>query len=280
MKKRAAVGLAGLAAAAVVGGTWAYWNQDLSVANNFQSGKFDSDIVEEFTPEEGWLPGETVEKLVSVKNSGNVDMAVEATISQVWKGEEGEAPTLRFDGENGVETAAQIQWGTNIAAYKGSPKTDEMAPVLGIDTMVDSFAEAPDDTWVLVDVKEMQDGSESLYFIYNGIVGEDGETAPLLKSVTMNSEIQSGVTSKAYTVAENGSMNVTKLHSNFNYEAAEYTMTINAKTVQATYDAVQEAFGAALELGDSGEKYLIEDFIGANGLDKPEALENHASDAE
>ena len=34
MKKKAALGLAGLAAVAAIGGTWAYWNQNLSVDND------------------------------------------------------------------------------------------------------------------------------------------------------------------------------------------------------------------------------------------------------
>lgn len=279
MKKKAVMGLAGIAAVAVVGGTWAYWNQDLSVANSFQSGNFDSDIVEEFTPKEGWVPGETVEKVVSVKNSGNVDMAIETTISQIWTSEEGEAPTVKFKGEDGLEYAAQIQWGTNVAAY-AAPGVHETAQLLGIETEVESFEAAPENTWILVDSNEMQDGSESLYFIYNGIVGENGETAPLLTSVTMNPEIQSGVISKAYTVAEDGSLITTELKSNFNYEAADYMMTVHAKTVQATYDAVKEVFSAALEMDESSEDYIITDFASANGLDKPQALESSTADAE
>lgn len=280
MKKKAVMGLVGIAAAAAVGGTWAYWNQELSVANNFQSGKFDSDIVEEFTPEEGWLPGETVKKVVSVKNSGNVDMAVEATISQVWKAAEGEEePTVKFKGEDGLEYAAQIQWGTNVAVYR-NPEISEAARLLGIEKEVSSFTEAADN-WILVDIEEMQDGSESLYFIYNGIVGEDGETNPLLTSVTMNPAIESGITHKQYTSDGEGGLDLTTTFTSpFNYEDANYTMSINAKTVQANYDAVKEVFSSVLEMADSDEEYLIGDFIGSNGLDRPEALENGASDAE
>ena len=37
--KKAFMGLAALAAVAVIGGTWAYWNQDLSAVNEFETGK-------------------------------------------------------------------------------------------------------------------------------------------------------------------------------------------------------------------------------------------------
>lgn len=36
--KKAFMGLAALAAVAVIGGTWAYWNQDLSAVNEFETG--------------------------------------------------------------------------------------------------------------------------------------------------------------------------------------------------------------------------------------------------
>lgn len=115
MKKKAALGLAGLAAVAAIGGTWAYWNQNLSVDNEFKAGNFDSDIVEEFKPEEDWLPGETVEKVVSVKNSGNVDMAVMTKITQKWDGEK-----LTLQAADGTEYAAEVQWGENVAAFGSS----------------------------------------------------------------------------------------------------------------------------------------------------------------
>lgn len=50
-------------------------------------------------------------------------------------------------------------------------------------------------------------------------------------------------------------------------------MTINAKTVQATFDAVKDVFGAALEMSESDEEVVINDFLNANELDKPTALE-------
>lgn len=268
MKKRAALGLAGLAAVAAIGGTWAYWNQNLSVNNEFKAGNFDSDIVEEFKPEEDWLPGETVEKVVSVKNSGNVDMAVMTKITQKWDGER-----MVFEDAKGKEVyAAQVQWGENVAAF-AAPGVADIAAPMGIEKTVDSFADAAD-TWVLADIKEQEDGSMDLYFIYSGIVEEAGETPALLTSVTMNPLIESDATDKVYEADENGKLKVVKATSSgFHYEDAQYTMTINAKTVQATFDAVKDVFGTALEMDDIEEEVVINDFLGANNIDKPTALE-------
>ena len=219
MKKRAALGLAGLAAVAAIGGTWAYWNQNLSVANDFKAGNFDSDIVEEFKPEGDWLPGEKVDKVVKVTNSGNVDMAVMATITQKWT-EEG----VVFETPEGDEYAAQIQWGDNVAMFAVPGLVDE-ATALKIENTVRSFADSPD-TWVLTGINDMQDGSQQLCFVYSGIVKENGSTNNLVESVTMNPLIQSSVTDKMYTVGEDGTLSQSKeTKSEFKYEADPVSYT-------------------------------------------------------
>lgn len=267
MKKRAALGLAGLAAVAAIGGTWAYWNQNLSVDNNFQAGNFDSDIYEEFTPEENWLPGEKVDKLVKVTNSGNVDMAVMATITQKWT-EEG----VVFETPEGDEYAAQIQWGDNVAMFAVPGLVDEAA-ALKIEKTVRSFADSPN-TWVLTGINDMQDGSQQLCFVYSGIVKENGSTNNLVESVTMNPLIQSSVTDKVYTVGEDGTLSQPKeTKSEFKYEADQYTMTINAKTVQATSDAVKDVFGAALMMEEEEEQIVINDFLDATELNSEKPVQ-------
>lgn len=268
MKKRAALGLAGLAAVAAIGGTWAYWNQNLSVDNNFQAGNFDSDIVEQFEPEEDWLPGETVEKVVSVKNSGNVDMAVMAKITQKWDGER-----MVFEDAEGKEVyAAQVRWGDNVAVYEISTAWPEHEK-LGITKSISSFSEA-DDTWFLTGVQKQDDGSMDLYFVYSDIVEEGEETPALLTSVTMNPLIESGVTSKVYEANENGELELKSTESSkFDYEEAQYTMTINAKTVQATFDAVKEVFGSELKISENDKEWIMNDFLSSNSIDKPTALE-------
>lgn len=267
MKKRAAMGLAGLAAAAVVGGTWAYWSQDLKVDNEFQTGKFDSDIVEKFTPEEGWLPGEKVDKVVSVKNSGDVDMATMVVIDNGWIDTTGgNTPGLTFDKGNGLEYAAEIQWGDDVVALRNSYVDGELADKLGFtnEKTVSSLEEAKE-KWVLVDINGNENESEKLYFIYNGVIGtEEGEnqTPELITSVTMNPDIENGIIGKTYKI-ENGEAVVSEVvDSMFNYDNAQYTMTINAKTVQMTADAVKEAFEAALEMDLIGdEEALIDAFL-------------------
>ena len=48
MKKKHIAALAGIAAVFAVGGSLAYFNQDLEAVNVLKSGDFDTEIVEEF----------------------------------------------------------------------------------------------------------------------------------------------------------------------------------------------------------------------------------------
>lgn len=267
MKKRAALGLAGLAAVAAIGGTWAYWNQNLSVENEFKAGNFDSDIVEQFRPEGDWLPGETVEKVVSVKNSGNVDMAVMAKITQKWDGER-----MVFEDAEGKEVyAAQVQWG-DVAVFE-SFNTIDVGLSMGIEKTVSSFADV-DNMWVLTDVQKLDESSMDLYFVYSDLVSQDAFTSHLVESVTMNPLIESDVTSKVYEADENGELKLVDAESSgFHYEDDQYTMTINAKTVQATSDAVKEVFGSALLMEGNAEEIVINDFLDATELNSEKPVQ-------
>ena len=147
------------------------------------------------------------------------------------------------------------------------------AAALKIEKTVKSFADSPD-TWVLTGINDMQDGSQQLCFVYSGIVKENGSTNNLVESVTMNPLIQSSVTDKVYTVGEDGTLSQPKeTKSEFEYEADQYTMTINAKTVQATSDAVKDVFGAALMMEEEKEQIVINDFLDATELNSEKPVQ-------
>mgnify|MGYP001240316470 FL=1 len=275
MKKKAALGLAGIAAVAVIGGTWAYWSQDLTATNEFETGKFDSDIVEQFTPPAvgEWLPGVTTEKDVKVTNSGDVDMALVAEITQEWN-REGESLSIRFPLENPegsgitrgeMATAAVINWGKDTAMHDitAMDSVADKAKNMGITATVSSLEDSEaKDKWVLVDVS---DDYSKLTFVYNGIVPAGEETPELLNSVTLNSKIGSDVTEKNYSYDENGELQVeTNGWMEVNYEDAQYTMDIHVNTVQATGDAIREIFSQY-------EGVDVNEFLSANADDIADA---------
>lgn len=86
-KKIAAAG--GLAAIAVIGGTWAYFNQTTAISNPLGTGTYTTSMVERFTPESDWQPGVKVDKLVQAENTGDYPVLVRVKMDETWtrKGE-------------------------------------------------------------------------------------------------------------------------------------------------------------------------------------------------
>ena len=72
------IAVAAMLAVAGIGGTFAYFNQTLTAANIFDTGKYDTELVEEFKPSEGenWGPGTSVNKDVTPlrKRSGRLPL--------------------------------------------------------------------------------------------------------------------------------------------------------------------------------------------------------------
>ena len=284
-KKRMA-GLAALAAVATIGGTWAYWSQDLTAVNEFETGRYDSDIIEEFTPPAPgeWVPGVEVEKKVVVSNSGNVKLAVAAQIDQVWirtedvKDMEGNVTgpeaggyfDLMFEDEEGnVQYASIINFGEDVVALasRTSDFAMDAAKDLKIENVVNGLSEEEAlDKWVLVDALNDDTnagrGYSGLKFIYNGIIGEGEATPELLTGATLNEKINTTVTSKTTTVSydeETGgkkTTTVTETNAKYGYDSARYTMTIHAATAQATKAAIE----SVLE-GKGYSKVLATEFL-------------------
>lgn len=81
-KKLMAAG--GLAAIAVIGGTWAYFNQTTAISNPLSTGTYTTSMVEKFTPSTDWEPGVKVDKLVQAENTGDYPVLVRVKMDEIW----------------------------------------------------------------------------------------------------------------------------------------------------------------------------------------------------
>ena len=83
--KKPLVALIVLLLIGVVGVTFAYFTTTETVPNVFQiGGSYSSKIEETFVPETDWLPGEEVEKIVNVMNTGEIPMVVRVKYTEGW----------------------------------------------------------------------------------------------------------------------------------------------------------------------------------------------------
>ena len=86
MKKMKLYGLAGVAALAAVGGTFAYYNASQTFVNPFDTENYSTGATEQFNPGDGhdWKPGAFVDKKVLATNTGDGNVWVRVKLDEVW----------------------------------------------------------------------------------------------------------------------------------------------------------------------------------------------------
>lgn len=251
-KKRKIYWLIGLAVLCCIGGTFAYWTQELTFNNEFKTTRYDTTIEENFVSPDDWKPGQEVNKDVWIANKGTVPVFAKVVLHQEWVRQEdvrdqdgtlilpaaGEAFPLSFDTGDGSAYAAQISWGEAVVLLSSGKKN---SIDLGLDT-VDQIRDAQG-KWLLVSDEPDENGDYLLYYI--GTIAKEGTSPLLVDSVTMNPLIQPAVVQKNtyYDTSADKWITVPVKNSTYDYECAKYTMLVTATTVQATSDAVSEVFG-------------------------------------
>ena len=247
-----------LVVVAIVGGTFAYWNQTHTVENPFNTGKkYTSTVVEDFNPEEGvdWQPGVDVNKTVRVVNSGNQDLIIRVKLDEKWV-RDGETDPYK-------ELKAEVD-GDKIYTANQAEATDGLVEL--------------DDSVVLKHLSSSAkwiDGGDGWYY-YTVNLKEGETTDNWLESVELHDELDLGaIETKKYitaattidadteweeytdempkkdsngdTVLHNKTETVYKKDSDdkdlIGYVDSNYTLTVTTQTVQATKEAVLASFG-------------------------------------
>ena len=101
MKKKPLIALVLVALVGIIGGTIAYFSQNLTVENIFKTKPYGATLTEEFESPENWLPGTTTKKEAYVENTGEVEVAVRAKVSaQSWTSAKGGNLPLQQNGKD------------------------------------------------------------------------------------------------------------------------------------------------------------------------------------
>ena len=240
------IALVGVLVFSLTMGTWAYFSMNMSVDNEFKTGKYGTKITEDFTPPDNWVPGVEIGKEVKVTNTGEVPVVVRASLAEIW------ASLVPGDGRTFPRTVTYMKESVSVteeAALKAFG--DQVIEKDDYDNIQDALAAATG-KWLHVGNKN---NSTDGWYYYIGIVEAEAETPLLLKSVTMNPILGNTVTDIVEEVFldETGEKKVTTeiTKSEFGYDDAQYKLTIFAETVQATADAITETFGS-----DAAAAYL------------------------
>ena len=267
MRKKHIAALAGIAAVFAVGGSLAYFNQDLEAVNVLKAGNFDTELVEEFRPEDGkdWKPGTTVNKDFAVKNSGDVPMVVRVSFQETWEKDDGAYVTIdtteKEEGHGEADNKFESVW--------------QEEPTDGLTDKDDSVVEKTlnlGKEWVYSDgyyyyTKTLPAGATTEYLLDDVTLSKDADLGKItvVKKYSTNpdktvpeedwipfptdesgnpiseAELSRQLKEEGKTLYHMRSDIVTDENLT-GYSDAAYNLTIKAHTVQATENAVKSVF--------------------------------------
>ncbi len=257
MKNKKILGIFGLAATALVGATFAFFNQTESIDNIFRTSKYEVNVTEDFIPKKDWKPGEEVDKDLFVKNEGDRAVVVRVKFEDIWT-RDGEKDAFHVAAGMDATTVFQIDPYDGKTADPQNPEKKDKSVV------IKKFAAGVKENW-----SEVQpDG----WFYYKTTLGAGEETGKFLDAVELSPDTDFGklmtqfyyttaatlseaqwepygeaqpaslaqiaplegwTYTRAETQAEDGALG---------YSNADYVLRITIQTVQATEDAVANVF--------------------------------------
>lgn len=239
-KKKHTAAIAGLAALAVIGATFAWFSESVDLKNEFRTGDYKTEITEKFEPPSNWRPGMETDKSVFVENKGDIPVVVRVKFSDAWFKPENEQNAdmnlyhyTDINGDRRTEEAAlkNFNW-ENCTRDTGDASKGEKWYVHYETVQINEGGEA----------RTVSIPSEAYYLT---TLSKGMKTVEALRSVTMNPNI---IVDKESTVTEvkneSGAVIGTKVvtESVSPYADAKYELTITAETVQADKEAVLSAW--------------------------------------
>lgn len=245
------LGIAGLAAVTVVGGTFAYFNQTSTVENPFDTAKYGSVVTEDFKPEDGnnWKPGVEVNKDLVVTNTGDQAVVVRVKFEDIWTDAETAGKVKNVNAKDSLT----VEQG-NIT----DGKVDADKSVVHKNFANSEDWKLADDGWYYY-TKKVEAGKSTDKFLDSVQLDKDADMGAYeIKQYYSEEDIQPSLTdlteANGWNVWNVGSvMPETAKHTavfkelvsdSKGYADANYVLKITTQTVQATDKAVAAVFAA------------------------------------
>lgn len=277
-KKLTAIG--GLAALAVVGGTWAFFTQDTTIHNKLTTeGEYGLNTTEKFNPGSEWAPGIEVEKKITVKNTGKGAVLVRVKMDENWAYKGTETFFGKWNSKQDAFTEIKLE-----EPADGKPANDPSSVVhKNLDNnFIQTTPLAKQNKWYLADdgywyFCNKLEGGEATANLLNSIKLDDNTDMGLMKNTyyykvvnkgdeepdfdantwkKMNAKTEEEAQTELAKIAEseeNQGKDIymtleTKTDENAKgYSDAGYTLNITTEAVQATVDAVKAEWATAPE---------------------------------
>jgi alternate signal-mediated exported protein len=254
--------LAGTTALALIAGSWAFYTSTNSVDNKLQTKQYGDTLVEEFTPDTDWQPGETADKKVGVKNTGDYNLVVRVKLAETWtRGGTAIAGINPTDaaGMDNITTVSQVSATDGLTAgdktvvektmassgwTKGTDGywyyNTQLAPGTSTSNLLTAIKLTETaDMGSYTTVKYYHEGTSAPSF-EPGAAGDTGVAAAGWQIYTGAVPSPAVSTNKIFT------RSVSKLDTDAaGYSGADYDLTITSETCQATAAAVAASWTTA-----------------------------------
>ena len=178
IKKRSLSVIAGILSLVLIGGAWAYYSSSGTLDNKLSTKMPGGEqLVEEFTPDNDWNPGEEVKKVASVENSGTMPLVVRVKLAEEWIVVGGAKVTNNsLAGGVAADQVSFVAGTGQLVATDGFTVGDGSVVTKTLGTS---------SKWVYCD----DDG----YWYYSDILEEGDATDNFLESITLNAATDMGV---------------------------------------------------------------------------------------
>ena len=246
ISKRTKIALSALLSLTLLAATWAYFNQELNIENDFFTKNHGVETIEKFTPEQELLPGETIDKKVGVENTGDYGLVVRIRFDEVWKRGGNELIAISSEDAgafNDAINSAVVDSGTGKITSTQDDKTDGL--VAGDESVI--YKKLPgieDGTWTKGD-----DG----YYYYTTILTKKAKTSSLLESITFAADADLGVYSDAtvakYSVADPD--DIAPLETAYNTALTNYEADPDNAALETALDTAKATLDSAYGWSES-----------------------------
>lgn len=99
MKKNKLVIILLLIVSCIYGSTSAFFSDNNGIDDNFKSPGYGDEKIDYFVSPKNWKPGDKIDKVIKIKNTGNMGEAVRLTYEEKWVGKRGSQLPLK-QGDN------------------------------------------------------------------------------------------------------------------------------------------------------------------------------------
>lgn len=207
MKRRIVALIAGGLSLALLVGTWAFYSSTSAIDNQLETNAYGDTLLEKFTPDKDWEPGESITKEVGVTNTGDYDLVVRIRLNEEWT-RDGKS-IIAFDSRgNGGADRLKINYILSTGAKQYD--FDGSGPLTGATDGKVKDGTGSDETVVF---KKMDNINSSLtgwtlhtdgWWYYNGKLSAGKATTNLLSSIMLakNADMGTYGVTKYYTVNE------------------------------------------------------------------------------